>query len=60
MKRAYIKPATVGFSLSERPSLLAGSNTGSNTQPQATPDPFNGESYSTNDILDNGDASFAM
>ena len=60
MKRAYIKPATVGFSLSERPSLLAGSNTGSNTQPQAKPDPIDGESYGINDILDNGDASFAM
>ena len=56
MKRAYIKPSIVGFSLSETPMLLAGSN----TNPQATPDPINGESYSTNDILDNGDASFAM
>ena len=45
------------FSLYCTTSLLAGSDIGG--EQQAAPQSFNGESYDTNDIMEDGDASLA-
>lgn len=57
MKRAYQKPSMEVFSLYCTTSLLAGSDIGG--EQQAAPQSFNGESYDTNDIMEDGDASLA-